>query len=117
MSPRLTLTLPRRAPVVVGARRAAERRSQECAAAATAHMDRLPPDADDFWHYLRRGRRRVYGGFLSFIDRARQIGTPFVWVLFAIDVVRAYAYEVYDAPLPTAPAARVTPTGTTLRVA
>jgi hypothetical protein len=89
MSPRLT-TLTLRSP-----RRAAEARSQECAVAATAHMDRVPESADFYWTDLRRGRRRVYGGLLAFIDRARSIGAPLSVVLFGVRVVWAYAHECY----------------------
>src|SRR5690348_5068561 len=56
---RLTL-LSRRSPVLT-ARRTAERRAQECAVAATAHLDRVPYDADWLLPDLRRGRRRLYG--------------------------------------------------------
>lgn len=86
------------------ARREAETRSRECAVRATAGMDRVPPDRDDFWSDLRRGRRRIYGGLLAFIDRAAAIGAPYAVVDFGIRVVHAYARDVYNveaAPLGT----------------
>lgn len=108
-------------PTLHSPRRTAERRSQECAVAATSHLDRLPPDGDDFWKDLRRGRRRIWGGLLAFLERAHAIGTPFSIVLFGIETVLAFACDLYGAPpmsitpLPPVRGQRTTATGTTLR--
>jgi hypothetical protein len=83
-------------------RREAETRAQECAVAATSHLDRVPPSVDDYWGDLRRGQRRIYGGLLAFIDRARTIGTPFEIVRFGIATVYAYACDIYGID-PTTP--------------
>jgi hypothetical protein len=75
-------------------------------------MDRVPPDRDDFWSDLRRGRRRIYGGLLSFIDRARTIGAPLPVVLFGIRVVWQYAHEAYGVePTPITPLGAALPQG------
>lgn len=80
------------------ARQRAHRASQASAVSATAHMDRVPPSADDYWHDLRRGRRWIYGGLLRFIDRCATLGTPLSVVLAAVDALAWYARDVYGTP-------------------
>ena len=82
------MTRPRSTARRPEARRRAHRTSQAAAVAATAHMDRVPPSADDYWHDLRRGRRWVYGGLLRFVDRCAALGTPLDVVLGALDALR-----------------------------
>lgn len=89
------------------ARRTAERASNAVALAATAHMDRVPATADDYWHDLRRGRRWIYGGLLRFVDRCADVGTPLDVVLAGLDALRWYTLDVYGQPARSGAPARV----------
>lgn len=93
MARRLALHTPRRSE----ARRTLLKSSNTLAVQATAHMDRVPWSPDDYWSDLRRGRRWVWGGALRFIDRCAAIGTPLAVILAAIDALRWYALDRYNA--------------------
>lgn len=57
---------------------------------------RVPQQAAEWFHDLRRGRLRVYGSLLRYIDIAVETGTPKEVVDRIPEVIAAYIADCYE---------------------
>jgi hypothetical protein len=77
------------------ARRRIERRAHDLVLMTTSGG--VPAFHAD-WHYdLRRGRLRIFGGLLRFIDVSVARGVPRAFIDMIPDVLRAYIQDQFDA--------------------
>lgn len=62
---------------------------------------RVAPEQYDFLMDLRRGRRRVYGGLLRYLDVAREAGAPKEALLLIPQWIESYVNDLFDDVPPT----------------
>jgi len=86
----------------VEARRKIDRELHGVVIASTAHLPRVPQEQAHFFFDLRRGRRKLYGALLRYVDTCAANGTSKEVLLLIPRWIEAYIDDLYETPNPTA---------------